>query len=317
MTPVDPRPGEKTPGMHDFTPDVEARLLDRPDIHRFAHPAMATIFEVICFSEEGEEYAAQAAQEAFRLVDRLEIDLSCHLSNSDVGRINRAPAGGRVPIGVDTFSCLWRALEWRKNTSGAFDPDFKGARPGGAESRGEDHTPDRTGDRFMEGKETPLVEGAGIALVAGRPEALVLRPVRIDLGAIGKGYAVDSMAGVLFEWDIETALVHGGRSSVYGFGCPPGFDGWPVVIHHPVERNRVLGRYLLDHQAMGASGLEKGHHIIDPRTGDPATHRIAAWVLADDATSADAISTALMVMGEVEAQAFIAGHPELEVILAD
>jgi FAD:protein FMN transferase len=303
--------GDKAAGAPGFAPDADGRLLDRPDVHRFGHPAMATIFEAILFSDDGEEYAAQAAQEAFRVVDRLEIDLSCHLSNSDIGRINRTPAGGRVTVGIDAFSCLSRALEWRNLTAGAFDPDLGGVR--------RDETAGRATPVVTNGAErvgAPRAEGAGFVLDADRFEVLVLRPVRIDLGAIGKGFAVDRMAEIFLEWEIEAALVHGGRSSVYGYGSPPGFDGWPVVLHHPVDRGRELGRFLLNGRGMGASGLEKGPHIVDPRTGDPATHRVAAWVLADDAASADAASTALMVMGEEEAALFLEKHPEIEAVLA-
>lgn len=102
--------------------------------------------------------------------------------------------------------------------------------------------------------------------------------MRVDLGGIGKGYAVDLMAELLEEWGLHAALVHGGFSSVLVLEPPPGRDGWPLTLSDPRAPSRVLARLSVRQTAFGASGLRKGDHIVDPRTGQPVRGRSAAWV---------------------------------------
>ena len=102
--------------------------------------------------------------------------------------------------------------------------------------------------------------------------------VQVDLGGIGKGYAVDLVAELLEEWGIERALVHGGFSSVLALEAPAGRDGWPLTLSDPAAPSRVLARLSVRQTALGASGVRKGDHIVDPRTGEPVRGRLAAWV---------------------------------------
>ena len=111
-------------------------------------------------------------------------------------------------------------------------------------------------------------------------ESLVLATtagVRLDLGGIGKGYAVDLMAEVLEEWGLSAALVHGGFSSVLALDAPPGHDGWPLTLSDPGVPSRELARLSIRQTALGASGVRKGDHILDPRTGTPVRTRLGAW----------------------------------------
>ena len=111
----------------------------------------------------------------------------------------------------------------------------------------------------------------------------------MDLGGIGKGYAVDLVAELLEDWGIERALVHGGFSSVLALE-PRGGDGWPLTLSDPAAPSRVLARLSVRQTALGASGVRKGDHILDPRTGEPVRGRRAAWVALPrpDPTGADA-----------------------------
>jgi thiamine biosynthesis lipoprotein len=128
---------------------------------------------------------------------------------------------------------------------------------------------------------------------------------RLDLGGIGKGYAVDRVAELLVEWDVTRALVHGGWSSVVALDPPPDTDGWALTLSAPDETDpRVLVRLSARQKALSASGTRKRDHIVDPRTGTPVARR-AVWVgldrgQADDAGSpaavAETLSTAFMVL---------------------
>jgi thiamine biosynthesis lipoprotein len=142
-------------------------------------------------------------------------------------------------------------------------------------------------------------------------------PIHVDLGAIGKGYAVDVLSNLLREWEIDAALIHGGRSSVFALGAPPEKAGWPLTISNPLRREQVLVRLNLRHQAVSGSGLQKGQHIINPRTGRPLSGKRAAWAAAPQAAASDAVSTAFMVMAPEEIQAYCAQHPEMQAMVIE
>ena len=216
------------------------------DLRRFSHVAMATVYEVYaCHADH--HYAAQAAQAAFDLVDRLERELSRFLPNSDITRINHLAAGERTRVTPTTVECLQIARHMFDLTGGTFDVSM--------------------------GTGLPSLElDADESLVRAETAG-----VRLDLGGIGKGYAVDLMAEVLEEWELSVALVHGGFSSVLALEAPPGHDGWPLTLSDPGVPSQALARLSIRQAALGASGVRKGDHILDPCTGVPARTRLAAW----------------------------------------
>ena len=270
-------------------PELDCRLAlqgsrDLGGVRRFSHEAMATVFEVYAAHPDG-HYAAQAAQAAFDLVDRLERELSRFLANSDIARVNLLAAGESTRVAPTTLECLTIARHMFDLTGGAFDISI----------------------------------GTGLPSFELDPGASIVRAtktgVRVDLGGIGKGYAVDLMAELLEEWGVESALVHGGFSSVLALEPPPSTDGWPLTLSDPAVPSRVLERLTVRQTALGASGLRKGDHIVDPRTGEPVSGRIATWVTvprprpvaAEGAGDAqprmaagavtDALTTACMLLG--------------------
>ena len=97
-------------------------------------------------------------------------------------------------------------------------------------------------------------------------------------------------------------------------GAPGGEPGWPVAIRTP-RSQRVIRRFALRNRALSGSGVEKGPHILDPRTGHPTTARRAAWSVADSAATADGLSTAFMVMELDAIRQLIARHPETQAVL--
>jgi thiamine biosynthesis lipoprotein len=159
--------------------------------------------------------------------------------------------------------------------------------------------------------------------------------VRLDLGGIGKGYAVDRMAELLEEWDLERAIVHGGFSSVLALEAPAEGEAWPLTLTDPVEPSRLLARVSLRQQAISGSGLQKGAHIRDPRTGEGVRGRLAAWaaIPRHDVTRGnaigereprdrptaitDALATAFMVSSAEEIAALCQRSPGLEAWLLE
>jgi thiamine biosynthesis lipoprotein len=140
---------------------------------------------------------------------------------------------------------------------------------------------------------------------------LLASPMQVDLGGIGKGYAVDRMAELLCDWSIDTALISGGYSSVLALDAPAGTKGWPLTLSDPANRKKILARPYLQRRALSGSGLQKGGHIIDPRTARPVKGKRAAWACAPDAATADALSTAFMVMTPDEIEKYCLRHPDV------
>ncbi|UCG50238.1 MAG: FAD:protein FMN transferase [Phycisphaerales bacterium] len=277
-----------------------------PGMKRFSHDAMATTFEILIVHED-ERYARQAAAAAFAEVDRLESELSRYIENSDVARINSLPAGEPLLLGLDTFECLKISARIYAETDGAFDITIGSLLQCWRKDDGTPRTPSaedlelarqRTGTHLLQLDETEhTVE-------------LSVSPVQVDLGGIGKGFAVDRVAQLLREWSIKIALISGGYSSVLALEAPSGSDGWPLTLSHPANRGQILARPHLCRAALSGSGVQKGGHIISPRTGRPTSGKLAAWSGAPDAATADALSTAFMIMAPEEIRKYCSDHPD-------
>ena len=162
---------------------------------RFSHQAMNTVFGIVCTHADG-EYAQQAAWAAFDVARRMEQELSRFIENSDISRINSLAEDESVRVNRWTMECLELARLARAETGGVFDISL----------------------------------GSGLDRLWLDPQRLVVRAdaagARLDLGGIGKGYAVDRMAEVLAEWGVERAVVHGISIREFAHHYPEAFRGW-------------------------------------------------------------------------------------------
>ena len=272
---------------------------------KFSHRAMNTNFE-IAIQHQDAKMAAQAARAAFAEIDRLEALLSHYVENSDVSRINRLAPNETAIVDEDVIKCLQLAQRAYGLTDGAFNITI------GNLIKARKHESSAAPGGFLPELTTPEM----LELNEQEHWVKVLQKgINIDLGGIGKGYAVDAAAVVLAEWGIQSALIHGGASSIRALGAPKGKNGWPVVLRNPVDESVVV-RLELANEALSCSGLQQGGHIINPFTSQPVTDRIACWVrLAQNAAMCDAVSTAGMIMPIEKIQAMQEKQPDLSVML--
>jgi thiamine biosynthesis lipoprotein len=148
--------------------------------------------------------------------------------------------------------------------------------------------------------------------------------MRIDLGAIGKGYALDRAAEVLASSGCEAWAIHGGHSSILARGDHNQTGGWPIGMGNPLFTQRRLGTVLMRNQAMSTSGSNiqfyrhggrRFGHILDPRTGWPVEGPLSVTVFAPNAALADALSTAFYVIGEEGARAYCDRSSDVGVVV--
>ena len=247
------------------------------DIHQFHHRAMATHFEVRIADEE-RAYAAQAAQAALDLLDKLESHLSRFRANSDIAQIAQLAPGEKMRLSEPAFACLAIARKMEAATLGAFSS---------------------TAAALQTQTSIPgwnlLPEELSIRCESGR--------LQFDLGAIGKGFALDRMAELLGRWECPAFLLVAGGSSILAGAPPKQAPGWSCGLGEDDSPHRLF----LTRASLSGSGLAvKGNHILDPRTGQPALRQNRAWALADTAAESDALSTASMVLSEAELEQVLA-----------
>jgi len=250
-------------------------------IHTMDHEAMATSFRLTIEGND-QRYARQAALEVFQLLDMFESKWSRFIENSDISRINQLDAGERTIVHPSTCDCLRLALQIQAETTGAFDIAYATAR---------------------EYPRTPP-----ISLVPGRSVVHVLRPQpRLDLGGIGKGFALDRMGALLNKWDVTRFRLQASQSTFLCGRAPQDSLGWKVHIGPP---SKGLSAVLTNAAISGSGNAVKGPHIIDPRVGTPVHGRSMAWATASEAARADALSTAFMIMPESRIREYCRSHPQ-------
>ncbi|MFQ5654750.1 MAG: FAD:protein FMN transferase [Planctomycetota bacterium] len=257
---------------------------------RFGHRAMACDWELY-LPVDDRAYGEQAARAAFEEVDRLEEELSRFVPTSDIARIPSLRAGESLRIGADTRECLEIAEEVRAHTGGAFDVAFRTRL-------------DAAGAEEDRARAVLEIDSAARSVRAG-----VDGPI-VDLGGIGKGFAIDRAMSIVRDWGFEAALLHGGQSSLLALGAPPRHEGWLLDIRDPRDPSKALGRVRLRDRALSGSGvLTRGRHIVDPRSGQAAAGGAGAWAETPAAALSDALSTAFLLLAPEEVAACCSGHP--------
>lgn len=287
----------------------------------FSRRAMACTFELLI--PFGIPEALPAAEAALDEVDRLETQLSVFRDDSEVSELNRRAASEAVRVEPRLYELLKTAVRISAEMDGAYDITT------GALIK--------AWGFFKRAARLPTIEERRAALAQvgsshfefddAEQTIRYLRPgLEINLGSIGKGYALDRV-GELLRKDrkIPAALLHGGNSSVYAMGTDPRHTrGWAVGVNHPWDAARRLAVVRLRDRSLATSGATYQHlehngrrlgHLLDPRTGWPAEGMASATVIAPTAAEADALSTAFFVAGVDKARSYCARHAEIGAVL--
>ena len=278
-----------------------------------ARHAMATRFEIVVHGSDAVALRA-AGEEALDEVERLDHQLSLYRPSSEIAQINARAAGEWVRATSPLFRLLQKAKQLSWETGGAFDITVAPLMRcwGFMTGKGEIPQPaDLEKARANVGMDLVELDERNIAVHFAR------QGVMLDLGAIGKGYAIERAATLLRDAGVASAILHGGTSTIYAIGTPPDAASWKVAVEYPPENPEnppaLLATVPLKDEALSVSavwgksfksgGMTYGH-VIDPRTGQALTGTALAAVALPSATETDALSTALLTVGA-------SGHSEI------
>lgn len=269
-----------------------------------SRPAMACEFEVQLHAAHGPE-ATDAALAALDLIEQLEDQLSIYRETTEVAAINRTAAAGPVVVEKQLYQLLSLCRRLAAQTSGAFDITSGPLSQVWGFLRRAGRMP--SDDEIMN----------ALALVGSEQWELsddvlaiefLADNVAINFNSIGKGYALDRAGELLVQRGVGDFLWHAGRSSLLARGANANDPsrGWTVGIRHPHQPEQRLVEFHLQNQGMGTAGSatqffehegQQFGHVIDPRTGRPASGVFTATAIAPTAAEADALATAFYVLG--------------------
>lgn len=240
--------------------------------HNFTHEAMKTVFQLRLHSVDA-SLARNAALNCFERLDAIEASLSRYIPGSDVWQINHMQADQALFISEDCYHCLRLAMLASQASGGLFDVTL-GRLIEHQKTAAQTTAPALKGQLFVD-DERPRVH----CVESGR---------EIDLGGIGKGYALDVLADLCLDWGLSDGLLSAGASTQRAFG----HQAWEITLRGD-QHSRPLD---LQNCALSASGTAiQGSHIVDP-SGHGATYpRNRAWVRTASAALADAFSTAALL----------------------
>src|SRR5260370_1671512 len=276
-----------------------------PLVHK-AKYIMGTVYEIAVYDDQGAR-AWQAIDKAFTEIGRMDAILSNFKPDSDLSRLNRSATYHVEEVPADLYGVIEESVRYSKVSGGKFDITvaplvdlWKAA------LRGE-----RVPTEAEQQKLRACVGYEKIELIPPDRVEFHSPCMRIDVGSIGKGYAVDRAVEILRANGIVNALVDAGQSTIYGMGAPPGKSAWEVHLRDP--SNRVDPQVMLRENSVSTSeqtpasllGIESAGHIIDPENGKPLETKYALSIVAKTGTASDALSTTLLLVGPAKGKPIV------------
>ncbi len=252
------------------------------------------------------EKGKRALYEAFREMERVESLLSSHQPGSETSKINQAAGSRPIHVSRETFDVVSRAKAYAGRFKGLFDISIG---PLTSLWGFSNDAPVTLPDAAAITERHRLIDYRRIILNE-RDTTIFLpeRGMRLDLGGVAKGYAIDRGSAVLERKGVRHFLINAG-GDVYAGGEKDVDTPWRLGVKHPRKADALLARFDLGDYAVATSGDyerfvivdgKRYHHILDPGTGYPATRSQSVTVLAPTAEEADALATYVFVLGYEE-----------------
>ncbi|MBI5049190.1 MAG: FAD:protein FMN transferase [Deltaproteobacteria bacterium] len=290
----------------------------KPSEIKYTRTLMGTVVEITLVGED-EVRLNKAAGAAFDEIKRLENLMSHYKEDSDVAKINASAGKKPAAISHETLAVIETSLKVSQLSNGAFDVTM------GILGKVWHFTTDDKGEMAPPSKEDikkllPLIDFSRIIIDKKNSTVkLAKQGMKINLGGIAKGYIIGKAAEVLKKLDIKRGIIHAGGDMVVfqEAGSPP----WLIGIQDPRQKDKIIGTIKASNTAVATSGdyerffIKDGrryHHIMDPDTGFPADKSTAVTIVADDPTMADALSTAVFIMGPDKGMKLIQDLPGVE-----
>ena len=260
--------------------------------------AMGTVYEIVAYSSSLDR-ASQAMDAAFRRIADLDRMMSNYDTQSDLSRVGRSAHFRAVHVPPDLYRVIQDSLVYSRLSGGKYDITVA-------------PLVDVWKSAMRNGRIPSPARLKQLRACVGYQKVQLIPPgqielhspcMRLDLGSIGKGYAVDRAVQVLRSSGIRDALVNAGGSTLYGMGSPPGRHGWTIRLNDP--SGQVSPEVTLRDDSVSTSGQEANSlifagefgHIIDPTTARPMRSAYSVSVIARTATAADGLSTTLFLLG--------------------
>ncbi|MDG2389490.1 MAG: FAD:protein FMN transferase [Planctomycetaceae bacterium] len=287
---------------------------------RLGTTAMAADFVIMM--NPGPADQVLVASDVLQEIHQLEQEMTVYKSDGELYLLNQlAKSGASQAVSPRLHEVIQLSIQIAEQTHGAYDPTsgplidlWKSAR-----QEGEIPTVEQIESTLRKcGYQHLLLDQSTKTLSYG------VDGLELNLGGIGKGYAIDCLGHQLKTRSQTNWLMHGGKSSLFAAGQHHQSGGWPVGVRNPLFPNERLATLMLRNQGMSTSGAgiqffrhqgKRYGHLLDPRTGLPAENVLSVTVLAPTAAEADALSTAFFVMGLEKTGEYCDTHPEIGVML--
>ncbi len=299
---------------------------ERVDVDSGYRLIMGTFAYVIAVAEDSST-AKKGIEAAFEQLRSVELLCSYYRDDSETGEINRDAYKAPVRVSKPTFEILQKARQFSELSDGAFDITAGALSDlwrSAAEANSVPSDTELRQARFRVGYEKLILDGNDMSV------RFAVDGMKLDAGGIAKGYAIDKAVEAMQRGGVIGGMVDVG-GDIRCFGAPPrGKNRWLIGLQDPGETETVInaGRYLLVLKLTDAAVATSGHyrrfaliegrkhsHIIDTKTGSSSDELASVTIIAKNAIDADALATAVSVMGAEKGLALIEAQPETEAIL--
>ena len=292
--------------------------------------SMGTVFEATIYAPD--KYVAEKTfNDVFQEINRLDYLMSNYKKESVLSELNKNASAEPANCNKELASVIEQSLQYSDITDGAFDITIGPLMKKWGFFKKQGRIPNKEElESVLESVsyKNIIIEEKTIKSLAKNPGTVKTvffknPDTRIDLGGIGKGYAVDRAVSVLKQNGISSALINF-AGNIYTFGTPPGKESWVIGLQHPRESEGLLGTFEIKDKAVSTSGDyekfftiegKRYSHIIDPRTGNPVKGIVSVTIVTGNATRADALSTGVFVLGLEKGMDLIEQLPDVEGII--